>query len=96
MNILLKPVITEKATADSELNNRFTFLVDTDANKVQIKKAVEKAYGVSVDKVRTMRYGAERRIRYTKTGIQRGKSARTKKAIVQLIEGDTIDFYNKL
>ena len=96
MNILLKPVITEKATADSELNNRFTFLVDTDANKVQIKKAVEKNYGVSVDKVRTMRYGAERRVRYTKTGIQRGKSARTKKAIVQLIEGDTIDFYNKL
>ena len=96
MNILLKPVITEKATAESELKNRFTFLVDTDANKVQIKKAVENTYGVSVDKVRTMRYGSERRIRYTKTGIQRGKSARTKKAIVQLAEGDTIDFYNKL
>jgi large subunit ribosomal protein L23 len=70
--------------------------VDTDANKVQIKKAVETNYGVSVDKVRTMRYGAERKIRYTKTGIQRGKSARIKKAIVQLAEGDTIDFYNKL
>ena len=96
MNILLKPVITEKATADSELNNRFTFLVETDANKVQIKKAVEKTYGVSFDKVRTMRYGAERRTRYTKTGIQRGKSSRIKKAVVQLIEGDTIDFYNKL
>ena len=96
MNILLKPVITEKATAESELKNRFTFLVDTDANKVQIKKAVENTYGVSVDKVRTMRYGAERRIRYTKTGIQRGKSSRIKKAIVQLAEGDTIDFYNKL
>ena len=96
MNILLKPVITEKATADSELKNRFTFLVNTNANKVQIKKAVETNYGVSVDKVRTMRYGAERKIRYTKTGIQRGKSARIKKAIVQLAEGDTIDFYNKL
>jgi len=96
MNILLKPVITEKATAESELKNRFTFLVDTDANKVQIKKAVENTYGVSVDRVRTMRYGAERRIRYTKTGIQRGKSSRIKKAIVQLAEGDTIDFYNKL
>ena len=70
--------------------------MDTDANKVQIKKAVETNYGVSVDKVRTMRYGAERKIRYTKTGIQRGKSARIKKAIVQLAEGDTIDFYNKL
>ena len=96
MNILLKPVITEKATADSELKNRFTFLVDTDANKVQIKKAVETNYGVSVDKVRTMRYGAERKIRYTKTGIQRGKSARIKKAIVQLAEGDTIDFFSNI
>jgi|TARA_B100000900_G_C20523070_1_gene693055 large subunit ribosomal protein L23 len=96
MNILLKPVITEKATADSELKNRFTFLVDVNSNKLQIKNAVENAYGVSVDKVRTMRYGAERRIRYTKTGIQRGKSVATKKAIVQVSEGDTIDFYNKL
>jgi len=96
MNILLKPVITEKATAESELKNRFTFSVKTDANKLQIKKAVENTYGVSVDKVRTMRYGAEKRIRYTKTGMQRGKSPRIKKAIVQLLEGDTIDFYNKL
>jgi|TARA_B110000438_G_scaffold35065_1_gene34808 large subunit ribosomal protein L23 len=96
MNILLRPVITEKATADSELKNRFTFLVDTNANKVQIKNAVESTYGVSVDKVRTMRYGAERKTRYTKTGLQKGKSATTKKAIVQVAEGDTIDFYNKL
>jgi large subunit ribosomal protein L23 len=96
MNILLRPVITEKATADSELKNRFTFLVDTNANKVQIKNAVESTYGVSVDKVRTMRYGAERKTRYTKTGLQKGKSATTKKAIVQVGEGDTIDFYNKL
>ena len=96
MNILLKPVITEKATADSELKNRFTFMVYTGANKVQIKNAVEAAYGVSVSKVRTMRYGAERKTRYTKTGIQRGKSATTKKAIVQLADGDTIDFYNNL
>ena len=96
MNILLRPVITEKATADSELKNRFTFLVDTNANKVQIKNAVETTYGVSVDKVRTMRYGAERKTRYTKTGLQKGKSATTKKAIVPVAEGDTIDFYNKL
>jgi large subunit ribosomal protein L23 len=96
MNILLRPVITEKATADSELKNRSTFLVDTNANKVQIKNAVESTYGVSVDKVRTMRYGAERKTRFTKTGLQKGKSATTKKAIVQVAEGDTIDFYNKL
>ena len=46
MSILIKPIITEKATADSEMNNRYTFMVDTTANKVEIKKAVEAAYGV--------------------------------------------------
>ena len=96
MNILFKPGITEKASSDSELRNRFTFLVNTNSNKIQIKKAVEKKYGVTVEKVRTLNYGAERRVRYTKTGIQRGKSASIKKAVVQLIEGDTIDFYNKV
>ena len=61
MNILFKPVITEKASSDSELRNRFTFLVNTNSNKIQIKKAVEKKYGVTVEKVRTLNYGAERR-----------------------------------
>ena len=96
MNILFKPVITEKASSDSELRNRFTFLVNTNSNKIQIKNAVEKKYGVTVEKVRTLNYGAERRIRYTKTGIQRGKSACVKNAVVQLADGDTIDFYNKI
>jgi len=96
MNILFKPVITEKASSDSELRNRFTFLVNTNSNKIQIKNAVEKKYGVTVEKVRTLNYGSERRIRYTKTGIQRGKSACVKKAVVQLADGDTIDFYNKI
>ena len=93
MNILLKPVITEKATADSELKNRFTFLVDTNANKVQIKKEVESAYGVKVLKVRTINVRFDRRIRYTKAGIQFGKSNAIKKAIIQLAEGESIDLY---
>ena len=96
MNILIKPIITEKATADSEMNNRYTFLVDTTANKVEIKKAVETAYGVSVNKVRTQNYGPERKTRHTKTGLQRGQTNRIKKAIVDVAEGDTIDFYNNL
>ena len=96
MNILIKPIITEKATADSEMNNRYTFLVNTTANKVEIKKAVETAYGVSVDKVRTQNYGPEPKTRYTKTGLQRGQTNRIKKAIVDVAEGDTIDFYNNL
>ena len=96
MEILKKPLITEKATSDSELKNRFTFLVKSDSNKVEIKKAVEMKYGVSVEKVWTQIYGPNRRTRYTKNGIQRGKSSVIKKAIVQLSEGDTIDFYNNI
>ena len=96
MEILKKPLITEKATSDSELKNRFTFLVKSDSNKVEIKKAVEIKYGVSVLKVWTQIYGPIRRTRYTKNGIQRGKSSVIKKAIVQLSEGDTIDFYNNI
>jgi len=80
MSILIKPVITEKATTASELDNRYTFLVDTKANKVEIKKAVEAAYGVTVQKIRTLNYGPDRKVRYTKTGIQRGKTNATKKS----------------
>lgn len=96
MNILIKPIITEKATADAELNNRYGFVVNPKANKVEIKKAVEATYGVSVEKVRTMNVRPDRRVRYTKTGIQAGKTNAVKKAIVQVAEGDTIDFYNNL
>jgi large subunit ribosomal protein L23 len=96
MSVLIKPIITEKMTAESELNNRYGFLVDPKANKIQIKEAVEAAYGVSVKKVRTMNYGPSRKMRYTKTGIQRGKTNATKKAIVDVAEGDIIDFYSNL
>ena len=93
MNILIKPIITEKATQDSEILNRYTFEVHKKANKIQIKEAVEEAYGVSVEKVRTINVRPDRRTRYTKTGIQVGKTNAIKKAIVQLAEGDMIDLY---
>jgi large subunit ribosomal protein L23 len=96
MSVLIKPIITEKMTADSELNNRYGFVVDPKANKIQIKEAVEAAYGVSVKKVRTMNYGPTRKSRYTKTGIQHGKTNAIKKAIVDVAEGDIIDFYSNL
>ncbi len=96
MNILIKPIITEKATADADLNNRYGFVVNPKANKVEIKKAVEATYGVSVEKVRTMNVRPDRRVRHTKTGVQTGKTNAVKKAIVQVAEGDTIDFYNNL
>ena len=96
MSILIKPIITEKATSNSELNNCFTFQVDTKANKIEIKKAVESAYGVSVEKVRTINVRPDRSTKYTKTGIQHGKTNAVKKAIVQLAEGETIDLYSNM
>lgn len=96
MSVLIKPIITEKMTAESELYNRYGFLVDPRANKIEIKEAVETIYGVSVKKVRTMNYGPSRKSRYTKTGVQHGKTNATKKAIVDVAEGDIIDFYSSL
>ena len=93
MRILIKPIITEKATIQSEDLNVYAFQVNTKANKIQIKNAVEETYGVNVEKVRTINVHPERRTRYTKTGIQHGKTNATKKAIVKLMEGETIDLY---
>ena len=98
MSVLIKPIITEKMTADSELFNRYGFFVSPAANKLEIKEAVEATYGVSVEKVRTMNYGPKRSrsTRYTKTGIQHGKTNAIKKAVIQVAEGDIIDFYNNI
>ena len=96
MSILIKPIITEKATNDSELNNRYSFVVNNQANKIEIKDAVESAYGVSVEKVRSMNVRPDRKVRYTKAGMVTGKTKAYKKAIVQLAEGETIDLYANL
>ncbi len=96
MSILIKPIITEKATSDSELNNRFAFVVSNNANKIEIKDAVEAAYGVSVTKVRTINVRPDRKTRYTKTGVVTGKTSAYKKALVQVAEGETIDLYSNL
>ena len=96
MSILIKPIITEKATANSESNNCFSFFVKTKANKVEIKKAVEAAYGVSVEKVRIINVRPDRSTKFTKTGIQHGKTNAMKKAIVQLAEGEIIDLYTNM
>lgn len=96
MDILLKPIITEKMTAQGENLNRFAFIVNKKANKIQIKKAVEEMYGVTVDAVNTMVYAGKNKSRYTKTGIIQGRTNSFKKAIVTLAEGDTIDFYSNI
>jgi large subunit ribosomal protein L23 len=94
--ILVKPLITEKMTADTEKNNAYGFVVADAANKVEIKKAVEKEYGVTVTSVRTLRVDGKRRQRYTKTGIIKGRTVGYKKAIVSLAEGEMIDFYENI
>ena len=96
MSIIIKPIITEKVTKNSEILNRFGFIVDRKANKVQIKKAVEATYGVSIIIVNTMNVRPDRTTKYTKSGLISGKTNATKKAIVQVKEGETIDFYNNI
>ena len=96
MSILIKPIITEKATNDSELFNRYTFVVDKKANKIEIKNAVESAYGVSISSVKTLNYPVQKNTKFTKKGLVTGKKGAYKKAIIQLAEGESIDFYNNL
>ena len=96
MNLMIIPIVTEKANAISEKTNRFSFKVSPDANKYQIKDAVEKLYDVKVVCVSTMNYEGKKKMRYTKRGIQRGKVAAFKKAVVTLAEGQTIDFYSNI
>jgi large subunit ribosomal protein L23 len=96
MNILIKPVITEKMTDESEKFNRFGFIVDRRANKLEIKDSVEKMYGVSVEKVRTMVYPGKAKSRNTKGGVISGSTNSYKKAIVDVAEGESIDFYGNI
>ena len=96
MKVIFEPIITEKATNDSELRNRYSFVVSRDANKIQIKNAVQKKYNVTVEKVRTQIYGSERKTKFTKRGVQRTKTSMKKKAIVDIQDGESIDFYNNL
>jgi large subunit ribosomal protein L23 len=96
MNILLKPIVTEKMTSQGDKFNRYGFIVAKNANKIEIKKAVEELYGVTVESVNTMRYGGKVKTRYTKSGVMTGKSPATKKAVVTIAKGNTIDFYSNI
>ena len=96
MSVLKKPLITEKMTKTSEKLGQYGFIVDRNANKVQIKKAVEKLYSVTVDSVNTITVAGKRKTRYTKTGFVSGSTGSYKKAIVTLKKGDTIDFYSNI
>ena len=86
-NILIKPLITEKMTAITDKSGRYGFVVKPDADK---------EYGVTVKKVNTIRYAGKVRSRYTKAGLVKGHTNAFKKAIVEIAEGQTIDFYNNI
>jgi len=93
MGILIKPIVTEKLTAQGEKLNRYGFIVDRNANKLQIKTAVEQMYNVTVADVNTCNYHGKRKQRYTKSGLLKGRMNHYKKAYVTVEGGDKIDFY---
>ena len=93
MGIIIKPIVTEKMTVQGEKLNRYGFIVDRDANKIEIKAAVEQAYGVTVKDVNTVNYHGKRKSRYTKAGFVSGRANHYKKAYVTVAGEDKIDFY---
>ncbi|MCM1311524.1 MAG: 50S ribosomal protein L23 [Bacteroides sp.] len=97
MGYIIKPLITEKMTAITEKqNNKFGFIVNPKANKIEIKEEIEAKYNVNVVSVNTMNYAGKRKSRYTKAGVIKGRTNAFKKAIVTLREGETIDFYSNI
>jgi large subunit ribosomal protein L23 len=96
MNILIKPIVTEKMTSQGDKLNRYGFLVDRRANKLQIKSVVEKTYGVAVADVNTMKYSGKQKSRFTRGGMVTGRRNSYKKAIITLAKGETIDFYSNI
>lgn len=92
-DILIKPILSEKANKLSEKQNRYSFVVDKKANKLEIKKAVELFYGVQVSEVNTIIMPSKAKAKYTKAGFIVGRKSAKKKAIVTIAEGETIDIY---
>ena len=93
MGIIIKPIVTEKLTVQGEKLNRYGFIVDREANKLQIKAAVEQIYNVTVADVNTVNYHGKRKSRYTKAGMLTGRANHFKKAYVTLAGEEKIDFY---
>lgn len=95
-DVLVKPVVTEKMEALSEKRNQYAFVVNRKSNKVEIKKAVEQMYNVTVTGVNTAIVPAKATSRMTKSGVIPGRKSGYKKAVVTLAEGDMIDFYSEI
>ncbi len=95
-DVLIKPVLSEKVNKLSEKYNRYTFIVNRKANKLEIKKAVEEFYGITVEGVNTINVPSKVKQRNTKSGLLTGRKPAKKKAIVTVAEGDTIDLYGNI
>ncbi len=95
-NIIIKPLLTEKTSALTDKLNRFAFLVNRRANKIEIKKAIEKTYSVSVVAVNTINHPGKIKTRSTKSSISVGRTNAIKKAFVTLAAGETIDIYSNI
>ena len=96
MGIIIKPIVTEKMTAQGDKLNRYGFVVDRNANKIQIKNAIESMYNVTVAEVNTANYHGKRKSRFTKSGLLKGRTNHFKKAFVTLEGDDKIDFYSNI
>lgn len=94
--ILIKPLITEKSEMLSENLNQYSFIVDKKSNKIEIKKAVEEMYRVSVESVNTVVMPGKLKSRSTRSGLLRGRVSSYKKAVVKLSEGEEIDFFGDI
>ncbi|TMI63423.1 MAG: 50S ribosomal protein L23 [Bacteroidetes bacterium] len=92
-DVLIKPILSEKANSQQEKLRRYAFRVSKDANKLEIKKAVEGFYGVTVTNVNTVVVPGKNKTRYTKAGFIKGRKSSYKKALVTVAEGETIDLY---
>jgi len=95
-NILVKPIISEKAEMLSDSSNQYSFIVNQKANKVEVRKAVEEMYSVNVASVNTMIMPAKAKNRNTRSGLIKGRVSSYKKAIVTLVDGEEIDFYGDI
>ena len=93
-DVLIKPILSEKANKQSEKMNRYSFVVDRKANKLEIKKAVELFYGVQVEEVNTMVMPSTLKARFTKSGFLVGRKPAKKKAVVTVAQGETIELYS--
>jgi large subunit ribosomal protein L23 len=95
-NIIIKPIITEKAETLSENMGQYSFIVAKTANKVEIRKAVEKQFNVSVDSVNTINMPKKSKSRNTRSGVVKGSVSGYNKAIITLSEGENIDFFGDI